>query len=288
MDRESLIKAIEKNLVYLKRLPPDRNFQYGPNTFTANKVRESQEAFLNLIIEEPDPKRLSQAISEKFQVYEAAGQGENSQVLFTGYFEPTYKASLAPDGIYRYPLYEKPKDLITADLSLFKKSLKGHSITGRVQGNRFVPYFSRNEIDQKGALKGRNLELAWLKDPVDVAFLQIQGSGRLKLPDDSSITMGYSASNGRPYRSIGRYMLEKGLLTREEMSMQAIRNYLKKHPEVVSEVLFYNPSYIFFRPLDTGPVGNIGVPLTPGRSLALDAKIFPKGALAFISCRKPF
>ena len=120
-----------------------------------------------------------------------------------------------------------------------------------------------------------------------MAFLQIQGSGKLILRDGSTISAGYSAKNGLPYRSIGRYMMEKGFLTKEEMSMQAIREYLARHPETVRDVLYYNPSYVFFRRLEKGPLGNLGVPLTPGRSIALDSGLFPKGALGFITCKKP-
>ena len=286
MDRESLVSALKNNRSYLNGLDPEHLFHYGPHTFTCRQIRESQETFLTLISENPDPARLDRAIKENFLVYRATGHDGNDQVLFTGYFEPIYDASLTPDETFRYPLYKKPEDLITADLSLFKNDLKGQKISGRIEGKKFLPYFSRKQIEE-GALKGKNLELAWLKSPVDAAFLHIQGSGRLKLRDGGTLTMGYSAANGHPYQSIGRYMLDKGLLTREEMSMQAIRRYLSEHPEIVQEVLNHNPSYIFFRPLSTGPVGNIGVPLTPGRSLALDSKRFPKGALAFISCQKP-
>ena len=286
MNWESLESALLNNQVYLNKLGPEHLFHYGPHTFTCRQVKESQEAFLNLIRENPSPARLEKAIKEIFLVYRATGHDGDDRVLFTGYFEPLYDASLTPDETFKYPLYKKPENLITADLSLFKKDLKGQKITGRIEGKRFLPYYSRAEIED-GALKGKNLELAWLKSPVDVAFLHIQGSGRLLLKDGGVLNAGYSAANGRPYRSIGRYMLDKELLTREEMSMQAIRRYLSKHPERVQEILNTNPSYIFFRPLSTGPVGNIGVPLTPGRSLALDSKRFPKGALAFISCQKP-
>jgi membrane-bound lytic murein transglycosylase A len=109
----------------------------------------------------------------------------------------------------------------------------------------------------------------------------------VNLPDGTTISVGYDASNGRPYRSIGRYMLDEGLMTREEMSMQAIRKYLFEHPEILDEVLNHNPSYVFFDIREKGPLGNINVVLTPGRSIALDSRLFPKGALGFISCKKP-
>jgi len=122
---------------------------------------------------------------------------------------------------------------------------------------------------------------------VDVAFFQIKGSGRIMLPGGESIAVGYAASNGRPYRSIGRYMYKNGLIPKEQLSMQGIRKYLREHPGRVQEVLDYNPSYVFFTRRDTGPVGNIGVQVTPGRTVALDARLFPKGALAFMCCEKP-
>ena len=157
----------------------------------------------------------------------------------------------------------------------------------RIEGKEVLPYFSRKQIETDNALADRDLEIAWLKDPLDVAFLHIQGSGRLKLSDESTISVGYQASNGRPYRSIGRYLLDRGLLSREEISMQSIRRYLSEHPETLEEVLNHNPSYVFFGLMDNGPFGNIDVPLTPGRSVALDSRIFPKGALCFISTEKP-
>jgi membrane-bound lytic murein transglycosylase A len=286
MDWESLIEAVKKNQVYLRKLNPETIFHYGEHTVTCREVRESQQEFLRLIRQKPTPGQLQKAILDNFILYRATDHQGNNTVLFTGYFEPLYDASRVPDETFKYPIYRKPRDLITADLSLFEPSLKSQKITGRVQYHRFVPYYSRKEIDA-GALSGRGLELAWLKSPVDVAFLHIQGSGRLRLINGKQLSVGYSTSNGHPYQSIGRVMLDRGLLTREEMSMQAIRKYLEQHPDESREILQSNPSYIFFRKLTNGPVGNIGVPLTPGRSIALDSKRFPKGALGFISCVKP-
>ena len=287
MDMESLALAVEKNLGYLNRLDPERTFRYGPDTYTCRQVKESQEAFLALVRNSPDAKSLNREIKKHFLVYRAAGRAGNNHVLFTGYFEPIYDASLIPDETYRYPLYKRPNDLIRIDLSLFRDEFKGKSIFARIEGNQVLPYFSRRQIDVEKALEGKNLELAWLKDPLDVAFLHIQGSGRLKLPDGRTISVGYRASNGRPYRSIGRYLIDKGYLSREEVSMQRIREFLTKHPEIMQEVLNHNPSYVFFDIMKRGPLGNLNVPLTPGRSIALDARLFPKGALCFISCEKP-
>jgi membrane-bound lytic murein transglycosylase A len=287
MDSDSLALAIRRNLEYLDRLKPETVFHYGPHNFTCQQVRESQEAFLDLLSKGLDAKQLGREIRKKFQVYRATGQSGDNRVLFTGYYEPIYEGRLAPDESFRYPLYRPPDDLIRIDLSLFSERFKGENIIARVEGKKVLPYYSRYQIEVERVMKDKNLEIAWLKDPLDVAFLHIQGSGRLRLPDGKDLMVHYQTSNGRPYRSIGRYMIEKGFLTREEMSMQSIRKYLTETPGVLDEVLNYNPSYVFFRQVENGPIGSLDVLLTPGRSIALDPKIFPKGALGFISCQKP-
>jgi membrane-bound lytic murein transglycosylase A len=287
LDSESLTLAVRRNLEYLDRLNPETVFHYGPHDFTIQQVRESQEVFLDLLSKGLDAGQLSREIRKKFRVYRATGRAGDTRVLFTGYYEPMYEGSLAPDETFRYPLYRPPDDLMRIDLSLFSEKFKGENIVARIEGKKILPYYSRYRIEAERVLEGKDLEIAWLKDPLDVAFLHIQGSGRLRLPDGRDLLVHYQASNGRPYRSIGRYMIEKGFLAREEMSMQAIRKYLTENSEVLDEVLNYNPSYVFFRQVEDGPLGSLGVLLTPGRSVALDSKIFPKGALGFISCQKP-
>jgi membrane-bound lytic murein transglycosylase A len=287
MDRGSLKTVIERNLVYLNRINPETVFQYGPDAYTCKEVIESQKSFLNLISQDIEKNQLNKQIREQFKVYRATGQSGDEHVLFTGYFEPILDASLTPDETFKYPLYGLPQDLVTIDLSLFGEKFKGQRIIARIEGMGVLPYYNRQEIDVGKVLEGRNLEIAWLRDPVDVAFLQIQGSGQLRLNHGEILRVGYSAANGRPYRSLGGYMIQKGYLEQSQVSMQAIRKYLSEHAEVRDEVLNSNPSYVFFRVIEGEPVGNINVPLVPGRSLALDSAMFPKGALAFISCRKP-
>lgn len=287
MNTDSLMLAVRRNLEYLGRLAPETVFRYGSHEFTCQQVRESQEAFLNLISKGLDEGQLSREIRKTFRVYRATGQVGNRRVLFTGYYEPVYEGSLSPDETFRYPLYRPPDDLIKIDLSLFREKFKGERIIARIEDKKVLPYYSRYQIEAERVLKGKGLEIAWLKDPLDVAFLHIQGSGRLRLPNEKEFLVHFQVSNGQPYRSIGRYMIERGFLLREEMSMQAIKKYLTENPEVRDEVLNHNPSYVFFEKVENGPLGSLGVLLTPGRSVALDSTIFPKGALGFISCQKP-
>ena len=288
MDLDSLALAVTRNLEYLNRLDPDYTFTYGSKKFTSLQVREGQEAFLKLILDTPDRKTLYREIKKNFILYRAAGRTGNGKVLFTGYYEPVFEASTREEGGFKYPIYRMPSDLIKVDLSLFNKKYKNDAIVARLEGNKILPYFSRKQIEDEKALDGRGLEIAWLKDPLDVAFLQIQGSGRLRLDGGKTIPVGYAAANGHPYNSIGKYMIEKGYLSQKEVSMQSIRNYLAAHPEVANDVLNYNHSYVFFRVLDSNsPLGNIQVPLTGGRSIAMDSSLFPKGALCFITCKKP-
>lgn len=286
MDLDSLREALENNLVYLTRLNPDHAFVYGPHQYTCRQVMESQVALLEMIRIASGSEDLNKRVRKEFLVYKAAGR--DGEVLFTGYYEPILQARLRPDSTFRYPVYRKPDDLIKIDLSLFNEEFKGKSIIARIQGKSVIPYYSRQQIAQGMALEGRSLELAWLRDPLDVAFLQIQGSGRLDLGDGRTTRVGYSEKNGHPYRSIGRYLMDRGLITREEMSMQAIRRVLSEQPQLIEEALNFNPSYVFFRDLGEGPLlGSINTPITPGRTLALDSRLFPAGAIAWIKTSKP-
>jgi membrane-bound lytic murein transglycosylase A len=287
MDRDSLTLAVRRSIEYLGGLGPEAVFHYGPNDFSSQQVRESQEAFLDLLSKGFDLDDLSREIRTRFRIYRATGRVGDRRILFTGYYEPIYEGSLAPDEVFRHPLYRPPDDLIRIDLSPFSEKFKGENIIARIEGKKVLPYYSRYQIEAERVLAGKGLEIAWLKDPLDVTFLHIQGSGRLRLLDGKDLLVHYQASNGRPYRSIGRYMIEKGFLAREKISMQAIRRYLTENPMILDEVLNYNPSYVFFRQVENGPLGSLGVLLTPGRSVALDSKIFPRGALGYIVCQKP-
>ena len=216
----------------------------------------------------------------------------NPDGLFTGYYEPLLRGARAPDASNRYPLYRRPPDLVSVDLGQFDPELQGRRIGGRVEKGKLVPYPDRAAIDQ-GALAGRELELLWVDDPVDRFFLEIQGSGQVRLPDSSLVRVGYADQNGRPYRAIGKDLIEQGAVPREKMSMQAIRDWLKSHPSQAPSMMANNPSYVFFTELPdlahaSGPLGAQGVPLTPGRSLAVDRKYLPLGAPLWLDTTAPY
>ena len=216
-----------------------------------------------------------------FAPFAASDRGAR-EGLFTGYFEPLLNGSRTRDARHRVPLYARPADLVTVDLGRFAEDLAGRRIVGRVADGALAPYDSRAEIDARG-LAGRAPMLVWVDDPVDAFFLQVQGSGRVRLPDGETIQLGYAATNGHPYVSIGRVLIERGALDRETVSLQAIRAWIAAHPDEARALFAANPSYVFFRELSgEGPLGSQGAPLTPGRSLAVDRRFIPLGVPVFL------
>jgi membrane-bound lytic murein transglycosylase A len=286
LDPESLRSAIQQSISYLKRLPPDRVVGEQPRRFTAAEVLNSLLAFEELLDRRDCPECWAKEFDERFELIPSSTDGASLDILFTGYYQPVIEGSLVSTAEYRYPLYGKPADLIAAEQVTLSPGTKTERVIGRLEGESFVPYYSRREIDELGSLRGRGYEIAWLKDPIDLFFLHIQGSGILKLPDGRRVGVGYAAQNGRAYRSIGRLLIDGGEIPEEEMSMQRLRRYLREHPEEMSEILAYNESYVFFRFVE-GPLGSLEVPVTAGRSIATDPRLFPKGALAFIETQEP-
>jgi membrane-bound lytic murein transglycosylase A len=207
--------------------------------------------------------------------------------LMTGYYEPSLQASLEPHPDYPYPLYGPPEDLRVADLGDFHHRWEGEKLVYRMTDDGVAPYHDREAIDFQGALEDRGAEIAWAKDLVDVFFLQIQGSGRLVLPDGSTRHILYAGKNGLPYVSIGRVLIDRGLVPAEEMSMQAIREFLADNPDQAREILTENPSYVFFRLDDEGPYGASGAILTPKVSLAVDRSFIPMSGLLAVKASLP-
>ena len=285
---KDIAAAARQSMEYYKKLPAETSFSIGPVKVTALDMTVTLQNFL-LIVENAsltDEQKVKQ-IKKEFEFYQSVGSNGWGKVLFTGYYEPMLTCRINSDDVYKYPLYKKPDDIIEIDLTLFGNDYPRNKLAARIEGRKVLPYYSREEIDQKMALNGRSLEMLWCRDLVDIYFLQIQGSGKVDLGGGDIVSILYDGQNGRQYRSLGKYLIDKGAIAKENMSMPAIREYLRTHPDEVVSLLNQNPSYVFFR-MDMGPsIGNISVPLTPGRSIATDSKLFPKGALALIETQKP-
>lgn len=200
--------------------------------------------------------------------------------LMTGYYEPSLKVSSKKTTINSVPILATPEDLITVDLASLYPQLKGLRLRGKLKGNRLVPYDNRKNITKRRDLDEN--AIAWSHSPADVFFLQIQGSGRLEFADGSMIRVGYDNQNGHPYKAIGSWLIRKGYLKKDQVSMQTIRSWIKNNPKRVDELLNQNPSFVFFKVQnnikpDQGPIGAQGIPLTAQASIAVDPKHVPLG-----------
>jgi len=212
-----------------------------------------------------------------FRPFSIAGGAKDSG-LFTGYFEAELRGARRRGGRYTVPIYRLPDDRVTVDLSRFDPALTGKRIVGRVDAGALRPYYARADI-AAGALSGREQELLWVDDAIDAFVLHVQGSGRVILPDGAVVRIGYAGSNGWPYRSIGRALIDRGALRPGNASWQDIRRWIDANPDQAKALLAVNRRYIFFREIDgDGPIGAAGVALTPGRSLAIDPRFMPFGA----------
>ncbi|MGH7870935.1 MAG: murein transglycosylase A [Candidatus Binatia bacterium] len=287
LDLDSLRAAIRESKSYLAKLPPDRVVGEQPRRLNAKEVLASLLAFEQLLDGWNCASCLARQIREAFDIIPSSANAQSSEVLFTGYYQPVIEGSPVPTAEYRYPVYRKPTDLIAAEQVTIAPMMKVETVFGRVEGEQFMPYYTRREIDQDGALRGRDLEIAWVKEPADLFFLHIQGSGIIRFPDGTQVGVGYAAQNGLPYRSIGRRLIDGGKISKDEMSMQRLRRYLAEHPSERDEIFAYNESYVFFSVLRAGPLGSLGVPVTAGRTVALDSRLFPKGALALVQTYIP-
>ena len=275
LDPDSLELAIERSINYYENARRDKVYRVADRVISARQLKETLTAFRAILHKTDNNTDLSKKIAAEFNVYRIGGNGGSNNALFTGYYEPLLEGSLERTEKYRYPLYRVPPDLI-------KKENK----VGRIKDGKFIPYYSRREIDVDGVLQGKNLEIVWVADPVELFSLQIQGSGKIKLEDGTLLTVGYAQNNGRPFRSITTFMLEGGKIKSNEASYRYL--FLKgKEEKEMYDILSYNERYTFFHFLDKEPVGSLGEPVTPDRSIATDPDYFPEGALAFIRLRKP-
>jgi membrane-bound lytic murein transglycosylase A len=295
---ESLVRAIDYSLKYFDRIekatgmePPQSTMvSFGREQVPVTHIKESLLDFKAQLMRYGLTREFFQYVNQNYRFYQSAAQ---EGVLFTGYFEADLRGSLAPSPVYRYPLYRKPADLYRVDLSSFSFFQKYRGLPRTLWGRlspktrTIVPYYTREEIDYHQKLAGKGLEIVWIDDPIDVFFLHIQGSAIVTLDNGETLRVNYDESNGHPYRAIGRLLVEQEIFTLENVSMQSIRQYLEKHPDKVEEIFITNPSYVFFRVVDEGPMGAIGVPVTAFRSIAIDRYLFPPGALCYVETQLP-
>jgi membrane-bound lytic murein transglycosylase A len=265
------LDAFRKSCARLIGLPDDRSIGAGGIAGTVADWRPACEALETVA----NGDAAARAYLERWFDPFAAFNNDQPEGLFTGYYEASLNGSRARTARYATPLHARPDDLVMVDLGEFRDHLKGERIAGRVSDGRLKPYEQRAEI-VSGALDARDLEIVWVDNPVDAFFVQIQGSGRIALDDGSEIRVGYAGQNGHPYTAIGKVLIESGALTREAVSMQSIRIWLEANPGRADEVMNQNRSYVFFDVLDgDGPLGAQGIPLTAGRSIAVDRKFLP-------------
>ena len=206
----------------------------------------------------------------------------DGRAFATGYYIPEIAGSRERRAGYETPVYGRPDDLVDVDLGQFSNDLKGKRIRGRVEGNSFVPYFDRTAIEQ-GSLARRAPVIAWAADPIELFFLQVQGSGILRLPDGATMRIGYDSQNGRDYTGIGALMRQRGLLAPGQASMQGITQWLRDHPDQGRDIMRENKSYVFFRELNGPPLGALNLPVNARATVAADIKFVPLGAPVFLS-----
>jgi membrane-bound lytic murein transglycosylase A len=237
------------------------------------------------------PARADEATARAFLEAEfrplALSDGGEAEGLFTGYYEPLLRGSRRQGGAFRTPLLARPDDMVAVELGQFREAWRGERVVGRVVDGALRPYESRAEIEG-GALSGRARPLAWVDDPVDAFFLQIQGSGRVALAEGGEMRVGYAAQNGHGYVPVGRILADRGEIPREQVSMQSIRAWMARDARAAQDLMNANPSYVFFRELTgDGPIGSEGVALVPGRSLAVDRAHVALGVPVWLDAQDP-
>jgi len=281
LDLDSLDLAISRSLSYYNGSGRKLFYPLAERSIDAQLMKETLLNFRQLIKNSHNLEEKSKEINKNFDIYRAMGRDGSGSVLFTGYYEPLLDGSRTPSERYRYPIYRSPPDLIARNISQKEAAIKWSDAAS-------FQYYSRRDIDIDKVLQGKGLELAWVEDQVDLFFLHIQGSGKIRLENGEIVTVSTTHSNGRPFRSITKHLLDEGIIGPHDASYFNVKRFLKgKGEQELKEILSYNERYIFFRFVDKDPIGSLGEPVTAGRSIATDPDFFPPGALAFVRLSKP-
>lgn len=285
LDLQDLDQAIQLELGPLKK-SAKTPMQFGPVSVTRGQYAEALEALSRMLQSSHSNEEKLAYIAEHFRFFEFYGGARWGEVLLTSYFEPRISGSEKPTPRLSQPLYAVPHDLVTIPLSAFSERLKDEkALKARIETSKAVPYYTREDIDGKHALRGRKLELVWV-DPIDAFFLQIQGSGTVALADGKETYLNYGDKNGHRYEAVGKYLRDR--IAPQKITMQRVEAQLRSMSAFERDaILFKNPSYVFFRRSSERAITSLGVPATPGRTIAVDQRVAPKGALVLLRFPKP-
>ncbi len=287
MSLKSLITAIDNQLAVLAYSDLSKEVHLGHLIVTQEELKETLIEFRHLIQENLPENELHQKIKDQFYILPVGKGQNNKQVLFTGYYTPIIPASRNRTDKYTFPIYRKPQNYPVTRLVYNAPNSTNRDNAYHLVSTEEKVFYTRRQIDGDAVLQNQNLELAWLKDDLDRYFLHIQGSGYLAYPDGSTQGVQYSGSNEFPYHSIAKEMINDGVITIGQGSMQGVKRYFHQHPEDIQKYLFQNDRYIFFHSIDGMPRGSGEGKLVGGRSIATDKRIYPAGGLAYIQTRKP-
>ena len=303
LDFESLKAGLQKNIDFIKTSNRiNSEIVFGPTRIKKDKYISAIQYLLD---QSKDQQTFNRLVKEKFDFYEVYGSEEWGQIKATSYYSPLIKGNIKKSKKYSQPLYSTPQDMVLLDVDAYvadfpkwkifkeqvleqrnsKSVVRGRLITEKDSLARMVPYYKREDIDEKNVIKDKDSVIVWV-DPIDSFFLQIQGSGVIELPDGHRFTVGYENQNGHSYVAIGSYLLDK--IPREKMSMQAIEEHLRSlSKKEAQKIMNLNPSYVFFQKIDSLPLTFLGAEVVDGRTVATDSSLFPKGTLAFLQFEKP-
>lgn len=272
-NRDAVIRAIEQSLAWLAK--PSSRSRYPYLDITHERVVRSLERLREILRSAQDGREMDARIRREFDVYRSVGYDGKGTVYFTGYYEPIFEGSLERDERFRWPLYRRPPDLVSAP--------DGTPLGRRLEDGTLVSWPPRAELERSGRLEG--LELVWLADRFDAYIVHVQGSAKIRLRDGRILEVGYAGKTDRPYRSVGMALVRDGKIRRDELSLDRLRRYFREHPEELDRYLGVNESYVFFTEKPGGPYGSLNVPITPMATIATDKQVFPAGAAAFVVTR---
>jgi len=267
--------AIDRSLNYLQKPSSQQFFPLGDVTHA--RAVDSLKAFSEMMNSRLTARSMNEAIRAKFDVYMSVGCDNVGTVLFTGYYTPIFDGSMKQTERFKYPLYKMPKDLI--------KGPDGETLGQRGTGGVVTQYPPRAIIESTKMLAGT--ELLWLSDPFEVYIAHVQGSAKIRLPNNKLITVGYAANNGHDYQSISKELVKDGRIRTDQLSLSAMIDYFKNNPALVDTYVWRNPRFVFFKIEDGEPRGSLNEQVIPLRTIATDKSIFPRGCLTFISTRLP-